>query len=229
MAYETNTERAETVSSPQWLRMPDFGAALPSGKLLFDKLFAAAALVTVAPVMLVIALVLRATDPGPVFYAHRRIGRNGRSFKCYKFRTMYMDGDARLARIFEIDPIARADWAAAQKLENDPRVHPVGDFLRKSSLDELPQFWNVLKGDMSIVGPRPIVTAEIERYGAAFADYCAVRPGVTGPWQVGGRNDTGYRERVALDSDYVRNATFLTDINIVLKTVGVVLRRRGAH
>jgi lipopolysaccharide/colanic/teichoic acid biosynthesis glycosyltransferase len=198
------------------------------GKILFDKAFAAAALITVAPLFVAIAVALRLGDPGPVLYKHKRIGHNGRPFDCYKFRSMRVDGDKRLARVFEIDPIARADWAADQKLENDPRIHRVGHFLRKTSLDELPQFWNVLKGDMSIVGPRPIVEDEIARYGSQFAHYCAVRPGITGAWQVGGRNLTSYSHRVALDVDYVRNATFLDDLRIILKTVVVVLKQKGA-
>ena len=123
---------------------------------------------------------------------------------------------------------ARAEWERDQKLADDPRVHPVGRFLRKTSLDELPQFWNVLRGDMSIVGPRPIITAEAAKYGVHFADYCAVRPGVTGAWQVGGRNLIGYADRVKLDVDYVHNATFADDLRIVLKTITVVLAQRGA-
>lgn len=228
MAYEAGSQRPGAVAE---LREAARGHVLPDiplGKWLFDKAFAAVALITLAPAMLVIALVLRLKAPGPVFFAHTRIGKDGRRFKCYKFRTMRADGDARLAWVFEIDPIARADWAAAQKLERDPRVHPVGQFLRRTSLDELPQFWNVLKGDMSIVGPRPIVDDEIERYGRHFADYCAVRPGITGAWQVGGRTGTDYDARVALDVDYVRNASFRGDLRIVLKTVGVVLKQRGA-
>lgn len=198
------------------------------GKILFDKAFAAAALITVAPLLVAIAVALRLGDSGPVIYKHKRIGHNGRPFYCYKFRSMRVDGDKRLARVFEIDPIARADWAADQKLENDPRIHRIGSFLRKTSLDELPQFWNVLKGDMSIVGPRPIVDDEVTRYGAEFACYCAVRPGITGAWQVGGRNLTSYSDRVAMDVDYVCNATFRDDLRIILRTVIVVLNQKGA-
>lgn len=195
----------------------------------FDIVFSAAALIALAPVMLIVAIALRLREPGPVFFAHNRTGINGRQFKCLKFRTMHTDGDERLARVFDIDPVARKEWQEDQKLENDPRVHSLGDFLRKSSLDELPQFWNVLRGDMSIVGPRPITSKESVRYGRHFSDYCSVKPGITGAWQVGGRSETTYEYRVGLDVDYIRNASFLDDIRIVIKTVGVVLARKGAH
>jgi len=201
---------------------------IPLGKWLFDKLFALVALILISPVLATVALLLRLTDDGPVFFAHERIGKDGKPFRCYKFRTMRVDSAERLARLLEIDPIARADWAEAQKLENDPRVHRVGRILRKTSLDELPQFWNVLKGDMSVVGPRPITAEEGSRYGVHLADYCAVRPGITGLWQVSGRNDTGYNERVALDVDYVRNGKLSDDFRIVFQTVAVVLMQQGA-
>ncbi len=198
------------------------------GKLVFDKLFALFALITLAPVMTVIALANLIGDRGPVFYKHKRIGQNGETFDCVKFRSMRVDSAEVLANLLATDPAARAEWDRDQKLANDPRIHPVGRFLRKTSLDELPQFWNVLKGDMSIVGPRPIIADEAKRYGVHYADYCAVRPGITGAWQVGGRNHTSYDERVALDVDYVRNATLFDDFRIVLKTFVVVLTQEGA-
>jgi len=201
---------------------------ISTGKLVFDKLFAAFALFTLAPVMVAIAIATRIGDHGPIFYKHKRIGQNGKPFDCVKFRSMRADSATVLARLLESDPVARAEWDRDQKLKDDPRIHPVGQFLRKTSLDELPQFWNVLKGDMSIVGPRPIIEDEVERYGVHFAEYCAVRPGITGAWQVGGRNDTSYPHRVALDVDYVRNATLLEDIRIVLRTIAVVLTQKGA-
>lgn len=229
MSYEVGSDRSLTAPGIHLGATLDVSPGIPWAKWAFDKAFALFALIALAPAMAAIAATLKLRDPGPVFYAHRRIGKDGRSFKCYKFRTMRTDGDRLLEWVFKIDPIARADWAADQKLLCDPRVHRIGRFLRKTSLDELPQFWNVLKGDMSIVGPRPIVTAEVQKYGRHFADYCSVRPGITGAWQVGGRNDTGYDERVALDVDYARNATLFDDFRIVLKTVGVVLKQRGAH
>jgi exopolysaccharide production protein ExoY len=197
-------------------------------KRAFDILFSATALILLAPVFAVVMLMLRSREPGPVFFSHNRVGLDGETFRCHKFRTMREDGDRRLAWVFEIDPIARSEWEAEQKLERDPRVHSLGDLLRRTSIDELPQFWNVLKGDMSIVGPRPITMAEAEKYGHHFADYCSVKPGITGAWQVGGRSDTSYAHRVVLDVDYIRNASFLDDIQIVFKTVGVVIGQRGA-
>lgn len=201
---------------------------ISNGKLVFDKLFAAFALFTLAPVMAAIAIATRFGDPGPVFYKHKRIGQDGKPFDCVKFRSMRVNSAEVLGELLENDPVARAEWDRDQKLTDDPRIHPVGKFLRKTSLDELPQFWNVLIGDMSIVGPRPIIEDEVKRYGVFFADYCAVRPGITGAWQVGGRNDTSYDHRVALDVEYVRNATLLDDIRIVFRTVAVVLTQRGA-
>ena len=204
------------------------GGEISFGKLVFDKIFAVAALFTLAPLFLVIAIANRVGDNGPVFYKHQRIGQNGKPFYCLKFLSMRVDSAEVLAHLLATDPVARAEWDRDQKLTNDPRIHPVGKFLRKTSLDELPQFWNVLKGDMSIVGPRPIIADEAKRYGMHFADYCAVRPGITGAWQVGGRNLTSYDERVALDVDYVRNATLADDLRIVVKTFAVVLTQEGA-
>ena len=228
MTYEPGPVHADRAIQIYLPGPADLQPGIPFGKGLFDKAFAAAALIAIAPVLAVVAVLLKLSDPGPVFFAHKRVGKDGRAFKCHKFRTMRVDADALLARLLASDPAARAEWDAAQKLENDPRVHPIGRFLRKTSLDELPQFWNVLKGDMSIVGPRPIVADESVRYGMNFVDYCAVRPGITGAWQVGGRNQTGYAERVALDVDYVRNGTLRDDFRIVFKTVGVVLMQQGA-
>ncbi|MZR12486.1 sugar transferase [Maritimibacter sp. DP07] len=198
------------------------------GKRLFDMAFAAAALIALSPVFLVIAVMLRLRERGPVFFAHSRVGQNGQTFRCLKFRTMRENGDEMLARMLAIDPIARREWEEAQKIDRDPRVTRLGAFLRRTSLDELPQFWNVLRGDMSIVGPRPVTRGEAAKYGRHFADYCKVKPGITGAWQVGGRSDTSYEHRVALDVDYVRNGSFAEDLRIVFKTVGVVLAQRGA-
>jgi exopolysaccharide production protein ExoY len=196
--------------------------------LSFDKVFAAAALFTLAPLMLAIAIANRIGDKGPVFYKHTRIGQNGKPFHCLKFRSMRVDSAEVLADLLATRPGRACRMGPRSEASDDPRIHAVGRFLRKTSLDELPQFWNVLKGDMSIVGPRPIIADEAKRYGTHFADYCAVRPGITGAWQVGGRNLTSYDERVALDVDYVRNATLADDFRIVLKTFAVVLTQEGA-
>lgn len=168
-------------------------------------------------------------DPGPVLYGHRRIGRHGRVFRCLKFRTMVQDSDAVLARHLAASPEAAAEWAAARKLRADPRVTGIGARLRKASLDELPQLFNVLCGEMSLVGPRPIVTDEARHYGEALAAYLAVRPGVTGLWQISGRSDTSYAERVELDRAYVRGRTMALDLWILVRTVVVVLKGRGSY
>ena len=194
-----------------------------------DVMVALGALIFLLPVLIPIALIVRLSDGGPVLYRHKRLGRNGEQFLCYKFRSMVTDADARLAHLLATDPAARAEWEAAQKLRNDPRITRFGDFLRKSSLDELPQLLNILKGDMSVIGPRPIVESEIIKYGEFYAYYCDVRPGLTGLWQVSGRSDTTYQERVALDVRYVTERSFWMDLKIFFLTFPVVLRRVGAR
>lgn len=189
----------------------------------FDILAALAGLIFFLPTFLTIALITKLTSKGPVFYAHPRLGRHGRIFKCLKFRTMAPDAAERLAALLVSDPQAAKEWRESQKLRRDPRVTAFGRFLRKSSLDELPQFWNVLVGDMSLVGPRPITRAELERYGAQRRYYLLVRPGITGLWQVSGRSNTNYDRRIAFDRKYVENWSLTEDIAIVLKTVPAVL------
>ncbi|WP_170416477.1 sugar transferase [Ruegeria atlantica] len=199
------------------------------GKSLFDRIFAFSALVFFAPFIGLISLAILISDGKPIFFAHKRIGRDGKSFNCLKFRTMARDAEDRLEKILESDPEARAQWESQQKLDDDPRITTVGEFFRKTSLDELPQFWNVIKGDMAIVGPRPIVASEVSHYGDHFDDYLSVKPGITGHWQVNGRSKTTYAERVAMDVDYVRNRSFPRDITIILKTIKVILMADGAQ
>jgi lipopolysaccharide/colanic/teichoic acid biosynthesis glycosyltransferase len=210
----------------------DHGAAdalRAAAKRSLDILGAGALLLLTLPVFLVLALLVR-MDGGKVFYAHPRIGRGGRTFGCLKFRSMVMDSDKRLAELLARDETARAEWEATRKLKNDPRVTWVGRFLRASSLDELPQLVNVLKGEMSLVGPRPVQASELAAYyGAAAEHYMTVRPGITGPWQVSGRNDTSYAQRVALDVAYATHPSLLNDIKILLRTPMAVLARRGAY
>jgi exopolysaccharide production protein ExoY len=194
-----------------------------------DILIAVAVLIFTAPLMLALAFAIRTQDGGPAVFGHTRIGRNGRSFRCFKFRSMVVDADARLQALLAIDPEARREWELDRKLRNDPRITAVGNFLRKSSLDELPQLFNVLKGEMSIVGPRPIVSAEIRKYGSSFRQYCAVRPGITGLWQVSGRNNVPYHRRVALDRLYAKSKCLSVDIKILLLTVPAVLSRNGSY
>jgi lipopolysaccharide/colanic/teichoic acid biosynthesis glycosyltransferase len=194
-----------------------------------NMVVALAALVFLLPLMLLIAISVYAHDGGPILFAHRRIGLNGRTFHCLKFRSMAVDAEQRLAALLASDPAARAEWEQDHKLRRDPRVTRLGAFLRETSLDELPQLFNVLRGDMSLVGPRPIVEAEVKRYGRRFRAYCAVKPGITGLWQVSGRNDTSYRTRVALDCVYARRRSLGLDAYIIAATVPAVLTRRGSY
>nr|WP_276592819.1 MULTISPECIES: sugar transferase [unclassified Methylobacterium] len=189
---------------------------------------AVTALFLLLPLLLLIALLVWAGDGRAPIFRHMRLGRDGRSFGCLKFRSMVTDGEAVLAAHLAADPRARAEWAATHKLSNDPRITAIGQVLRKTSLDELPQLWNVLRGEMSLVGPRPIVPAEVARYGRAFQTCFAVPPGVTGLWQVSGRSDTSYAERVALDLDYASRWSLRRDIAIMLRTIPAVLAQRGS-
>ncbi|MDB5416521.1 MAG: hypothetical protein JWR10_4856 [Rubritepida sp.] len=200
----------------------------PSLKRAMDILGAGSLLLILAPALLFLILLVRA-DGGAAFFGHRRIGRSGRDFGCLKFRSMVVDSQARLEALLASDPAALVEWEATHKLKNDPRVTRVGRFLRATSLDELPQLINVLVGEMSLVGPRPVIQAELDRfYGAAAAHYMSVRPGITGLWQVSGRSDTSYAQRVALDVAYVSRPSIWQDISILLRTPLAVLSRRGA-
>ena len=214
----------------------DAPARVPSAELHDDGVIRAMdmtivilALVFLFPLMALIALSIVLQDGGPVFFSQRRIGRGGRPFHCYKFRSMTVGAEARLAAILAANPIARAEWARDHKLRMDPRVTPFGAFLRRSSLDELPQLFNVLRGEMSVVGPRPIVEAEITRYGRRFRHYCSVKPGITGLWQVSGRNDVNYRSRVALDCLYVRSRSPWLYLWITIATIPAVIMRKGSY
>jgi exopolysaccharide production protein ExoY len=194
-----------------------------------DMTIVSLAIVFLLPLMLLIALAVFLQDGGPVLFSHRRIGQGGRPFYCFKFRSMSVGAEARLAALLASSPLARTEWARDHKLRYDPRVTPLGAFLRRSSLDELPQLLNVLRGEMSIVGPRPIVEAEISRYGRRFRHYCSVKPGITGLWQVSGRNDVNYRARVALDCLYVKSKSPSLYIWIVVATIPAVLMRKGSY
>ncbi|MDH5220483.1 MAG: undecaprenyl-phosphate galactose phosphotransferase WbaP [Betaproteobacteria bacterium] len=197
-------------------------------KRLFDIVGAFAFLFVLAPLFAYLVWRIWQTGGAPVF-SHTRVGRYGRPFGCLKFRTMVPNADEVLKALLETDPAARAEWERDFKLKDDPRITGIGEFLRRTSLDELPQLWNVLKGEMSLVGPRPIIEDELERYGDQVGYYLETRPGITGLWQISGRNDTGYEDRVALDSWYVRNWSLWYDVVILVKTVRVVLRREGAY
>lgn len=204
------------------------GGRMTAAKLLLDKLGALVGLILFGPVMAAIAGLIWLTEGGPVLFSHKRVGAGGRSFSCLKFRTMRLDSQDTLQDILHTDPIAREEWETTYKFERDPRVTRLGDFLRKTSLDELPQFWNVLRGDMSLVGPRPITAKEAPKYGRHFGAYLSMRPGITGLWQVSGRSDTSYDERVALDLAYQKSFGLWQDLGILWRTVTTVLLRRGA-
>ncbi|HVY84704.1 MAG TPA: sugar transferase [Caulobacterales bacterium] len=197
-------------------------------KRAFDIIVSVAAIIFLAPALLTIALAIKISDPGPILYRHLRIGRQGARFECFKFRTMAVDSQERLAYILSTDPNAAAEWRESQKLRKDPRVTKIGAFLRKSSLDELPQLFNVLRGDMSIIGPRPITRAELYRYGRERRYYLLVRPGITGQWQVSGRSSTGYDKRVQYDRQYLENWSWGREIWILLMTIPAVLKTKDA-
>ncbi|MGU3316927.1 sugar transferase [Sphingomonas sp. M6A6_1c] len=198
-------------------------------KRLGDIVGASLALALFLPIMIVIAIAVAATSHGPIVYRHERIGRSGKRFACLKFRTMHRDGADRLTLLLTCDRDAAAQWARARKLDRDPRIAPIGRLLRASSLDELPQLVNVLLGDMSLVGPRPVTADELTRYGTSVDDYLSVRPGVTGLWQVNGRNQLTYGHRVRLDADYARCWSLGTDLLILLRTPMAVLMQSGAR
>jgi Undecaprenyl-phosphate galactose phosphotransferase WbaP len=233
LALEALTAEADTGAGVDWTAQGADVAAdqlLPdrTAKRVLDVIGVLVLALLFAPLMLLLALLLR-REGGPVLYRHTRIGRGGKAFACLKFRTMLPDAERVLSGILERDPALKAEWLRDHKLKEDPRVTAVGRLLRRTSLDELPQLWNVLKGDMSLVGPRPVVREELLRYGRAVDVYLAVRPGITGLWQVMGRNDTEYRRRVALDVWYVCHQSLLLDLSILARTAIVVLQRTGAY
>ena len=197
-------------------------------KRLFDLAGSLTLLAVLSPLLVYLSWKIRQTG-GAAIFSHLRVGRYGRMFGCLKFRTMVPDADGVLREHLDADPSARTEWERTFKLKDDPRITPVGAFLRRTSLDELPQLWNVLKGEMSLVGPRPVIEEELDRYGDQVGYYLETRPGITGLWQISGRNDTGYEDRVALDSWYVRNWSLWYDLVILVKTVSVVLQRKGAY
>ena len=198
-------------------------------KRIFDALVAGICLLCGMPVLLFIAIAIKLSDGGPVFYRDRRIGWNGTHFRCMKFRSMSVDSAALLRDYLQKNQAAALEWAQTRKLKSDPRVTRVGYLLRKSSLDELPQLINVLKGEMSLVGPRPICDQEVSMYGEVMQDYLRARPGLTGVWQVSGRNDVDYEKRTRLDREYIRTWNFWKDLWIILRTFRVVLSARGCY
>jgi exopolysaccharide production protein ExoY len=200
-----------------------------TSKRLIDIVFSASGIVLLAPLLVLCFLAIILTSPGPALFRHRRVGYGGKHFSCFKFRTMVPEAELRLRDYLDSDPAARAEWASSRKLRVDPRITAIGALLRKTSLDELPQLFNVIKGDMSIVGPRPVTDEELVRYSTNVHDYLACRPGITGLWQVSGRSGTTYAKRVALDSFYARNWSTALDLKIVIVTLPAVLDSDTAY
>ncbi len=198
-------------------------------KRAIDLLLAIGGSVVILPGVLLVALLIKLSSSGPAFYGHWRIGERGKPFRAWKFRTMVENADKVLEVYLGSDPVLRAEWEETQKLRKDPRITGIGRILRETSLDELPQVYNVIRGEMSLVGPRPIVDGEVIRYGEEFELYQKVRPGITGLWQVSGRAETTYRQRVAMDVHYVRNWSIWLDFYLLAKTFGAVIRKQGAY
>ncbi|MBV9679222.1 MAG: sugar transferase [Acidobacteriaceae bacterium] len=194
-----------------------------------DFVLASVILILLLPLLVILSALVFVTSPGPVFFRHQRVGRHGKEFFMWKFRTMCLFPDQALNLYLEKCPEAKAEWLRSQKLANDPRVTRLGRILRRFSLDELPQLWNVVKGDMSLIGPRPIIKGEVPKYGGAISAYYAVRPGLTGLWQVSGRSNTTYGERIRLDQQYVEQWSPALDASILLKTFHVLITAEGAY
>ncbi|MEI9915745.1 MAG: sugar transferase [Methylovirgula sp.] len=197
-------------------------------KRLFDVSVATTALILLGPLLLMLAFAVLCLEGRPIIYRHRRLTVERKAFDCLKFRSMVADAESKLQHHLSQNPVAASEWAESQKLSGDPRITRFGAFLRSSSLDELPQLINIIRGDMSLVGPRPIVADELTKYGDHADECLSVRPGLTGLWQVSGRSDCAYADRVRLDVDYVQNWSFSKDLVIFVKTFGVVLSRKGS-
>ena len=229
---DTSEVTAETIGIALARAIPaelNCGYPFPSWKRATDLVIASSALLFLLPLMVVVAILIH-LDGGAVFFGHTRIGTGGRLFRVLKFRTMCPDADQRLAAYLERNQAAGQEWQLTQKLRKDPRVTWIGAFLRKSSIDELPQLLNVLLGEMSIVGPRPIVQSEVPKYGRYIRQYKQCRPGITGLWQVSGRNDVSYRRRVAFDTIYSRHlGDPRLELAVILKTIPAVLRSKGSY
>lgn len=204
---------------------PPFGGAT---KRALDLMVAIPATIFFLPLLVLLGLLVKIQDGGPVLFVQPRVGRHGRLFPCFKFRSMVVRAEEKMQALLRDDPEAAREWREKQKLTNDPRVTPVGRMLRVTSADELPQLFNVLRGDMSVVGPRPILPNQTEEYGPALSRYCTARPGMTGLWQVSERSESAFRRRPELDQIYLRAWSLLTDLVLLVRTVDVVLRQRGA-
>jgi exopolysaccharide production protein ExoY len=198
-------------------------------KLSFDVMAALCALIILSPLFVLTALAVKLSSPGPVLFGHTRVGYGGRTFKCWKFRSMVTNGDEVLEKYLAAHPDERDEWISNRKLRNDPRVTRIGAVLRTYSVDELPQVINVLMGEMSLVGPRPVVWDELAMYGPAASIYLQTRPGITGLWQVSGRSDASYDQRVSFDTNYVQNWSLVQDLSIIARTIPAVLSAKGSY
>lgn len=218
---------------PHYVAVPAEHANLPVGgsaKRVFDIAFSIIAILSTLPFFVILPIIIMIVSPGPVFYAHTRIGYGGKPFPCLKFRTMVPDADQMLKTYLSAHPEAQAEWDQHRKLKHDPRIIPlVGNLMRRLSLDELPQFFNVLRGEMSVVGPRPLTVDEVNDYGEAARRYKAARPGITGLWQVSGRSEISFRDRIELDCRYVATCNMASDVRLIAKTISVLLNGRGAY
>ena len=223
MAQQAKRADGQIVRPLNWRGQLQYKGAL---KRVFDLALCLILIPVICPVIMFLYL-LALRDGGPGFFGHWRCGRNGRAFQCLKIRTMVPDAERRLESMLLQHRDLRQEWSRSQKLRVDPRVTPLGRVLRKTGLDELPQIWNVIQGDMSLIGPRPVTEQELERYGRDRAAYVDVRPGITGLWQVSGRNDISYAERVAMDVSYLSRRGFLRDVKIISQTASAVFRRTG--
>jgi Undecaprenyl-phosphate galactose phosphotransferase WbaP len=227
------SESSGTTAGALWIRVraasPEHLFRYHVVKRMLDILLVIASSPVLLPLFGIVAAAVWLSSPGPIFFSHRRIRRHGEFFTMWKFRTMCINSAEVLENYLNEHPQARVEWRKTHKLKKDPRVTRVGRFLRRTSLDELPQLWNVLNGTMSLVGPRPIVAAEVEKYGEFFADYCLVKPGITGLWQVSGRSELTYRQRVQLDRQYAHNWSLRGDLKILARTWTSVVNREGAY
>jgi exopolysaccharide production protein ExoY len=210
----------------------DAGAGQPCGgalKRAFDFTVALIAIIILSPLLICVALAVKLSDGGPAFFGHKRVGFSGKTFKCWKFRSMVPNSEAIFQKYLAENPHAALEWKQNQKIKNDPRITPLGHVLRKYSIDELPQLFNILMGDMSFVGPRPIQKTEYDKYGYSLRHYLSTRPGLTGLWQVSGRSNSTYQKRVAFDRYYVTHWGMLTDIGLIIKTVPVAVTGSGSY
>ncbi len=227
--FERLSKARRQVHSDGWVARSARGVSYSIIKYAIDVLLAGLGLLILGPLILIVVVLLMVVQGRPVFITQPRVGKNGVMFPCMKFRTMVPNADQVLDRHLAVNPDMHVEWRNLHKLRNDPRITPMGAVLRRSSVDEIPQLVNVIRGEMSLVGPRPIVSSEIELYGIHFADYLKVRPGMTGLWQISGRSDTSYSERIQLDVRYVREQSILGDISIMIRTIPAVLCSRGSY